>query len=304
MATYEEYLAQGVDPITADTWARADAQVEPDAQTGSPEKKTPAFDDSHDQSVATIDPVQFWASNVSLLTSDPELDRSFQELRLRLGSAPRSAIGHDSTGAVTLHVDRAHLPERLALRANWADELPANMLGSAILAAYRAARDVQYEEAREIAAAGYDESDWLPPVPAFFPQDNYSGTPRPADSASLSEDIRAAHNRADRYIEALKTDLATGRPDESGDPVPRTILVKLDAERGMVGCEVNTEWLMQVAAPRIMDEFHQAVHVAKNDLDTAQPSAPELDRRVLGAELNELVAESLAGLHRLVQIWQ
>lgn len=288
MGTYEEYLAQGVDPATARAWADADADAGEPAEPAAAAPPTyvvtqqfPGFSAISPEAAASIglDPDAATALNGTL-----------HDLRLRTGPAQGPAVGRDGTGMVGLYIDEQHTPVRLDLRTDWAERLSAEMLPAAVFAAYRAAMDIQYEDARAAA-------DRQPAQPAASLQDligsldDYRDPPRPLER--FRADVYSACDRADRLSAELASEAAARKAAESST-APRTIAVQLDGP-WLVDCQINAAWAEQAAAARIMNEFAAALQRAKDE-QSAAGSALESVKQALLAELGKLTREGIAAL--------
>lgn len=291
MGTYEEYLTQGVDPATARAWADADAEADAEADAQEPAAPAPS---THDvpQQLPSFDAISPEAAASMGLDAGAAtaLNGTLHDLRLRTGPARGPAVGRDGTGMVGLYIDEQHTPVRLDLRTDWAARLSAEMLPAAIFAAYRAAMDIQYEDAR--SAAGTQ-----PAQPAATLQDligsldDYRDPPRPLER--FRADVYSACDRADRLSAELATEAAARKAAES-PAAPRTIAVHLDGP-WLVDCQINAAWAEQAAAARIMTEFAAALQRAKDE-QSAAGSALESAKQALLAELSKLTREGIAAL--------
>ena len=290
MGTYEEYLDKGVDPATARAWADADAAGEGEGQLPPSEPET-SNNIALQQypGITAISPAA--AASMGLgPTAAETLNGTLQDLRLRTGPAPGPAIGRDATEMVSLHVDENHTPVRLELRTEWAETLSPEMLPTAIFGAYRAALNIQYEEARSAARS-------QPPQPAatlqdlIGPLDDYRDAPRSLDR--FREDVYSACDRADRLSAELASE-AAARKDVASPPAPRTLAIQLDGP-WLVGCEVNAAWAADAAAARIMNEFAAAVQQARDE-QSAAGSPLEGEKQALLVELGNLTREGIAAL--------
>jgi hypothetical protein len=279
VATYEEYLARGVDSGTARAWSRADAEDEDE--------------DDYPAHIAGMSTPQI----ASGFGPDPGFDLALREVQLRLGPAPHPVTGRDSTGMVGVQVDRQHTPQRLELRNEWDEAISARMLESAIFAAYRAALDIQYQQASADDSGSHPRPELAVPGYLDFTA-GYFGVPR--SPAAVGEDVRAAMDRADRLIDEMKDQASRrGLISPLNEP-PRTIKVELDGHL-MSGCRVNAQWATQVTAGRLRDEFFIAVQRAREESASAESSPLQGERDALIVELNNLARESLAELRYLAQ---
>ncbi|BDB43722.1 MULTISPECIES: hypothetical protein [Mycobacterium] len=293
MGTYDEYLSQGVDPATARAWADADAADTDavDEAAGQSHEPRHRFVAPPLQAFTALSPET--AAEIGLApAAAAAFADTLQDLRLRTGPAPGPAIGRDTTGMVALTVDEMHTPLRLDLRNDWTDAVPAQALPTAIFGAYRAALDIQYQQARQAA------SDEPPPKPATLqdlvgPLDDYRDPPRPL--ARFREDVYAACDQANRLSTALAS-AAAARKAGGAPAEPRTIAVQLDGA-WLVGCQINAEWAEQAAAARIMNEFAVALQQAKDN--QAGGPALEAEKQALLAQLSNLTREGIAALQYL-----
>jgi hypothetical protein len=273
MATYGEYLARGIDPAAATSWAAADAADGDDEsenaarQHSSPSEKQP---------------------NV--------LSEALNDARLRISPAPYPAIGHDSTGVVGLHVDRDHTPLRLELGSDWSEDLAVPMLPSAILSAYRAALARQYRDAR--IAFDDEACQPIPPPESSTPVEGYRCAPRSA--RDIGDDVRDCINRADSLIEELRAEAVRRERDTAPTAATRSVDVQLDGP-WLTVCQINAEWAAEVTAARLMTEFSVAVQRAQDESEEAAPSPLDDARSALVAELNSLARESLDALRNLAE---
>ena len=270
MATYEDYLALGIDPATATAWATADAEDEPEGIAAKPNSTS----DRHSETL-----------------SEP-----LHDARLRMSRAPYPAIGHDSTGVVGLHVDRDHAPLRLELRSDWSEELAIRSLPSAILSAYRAALDSQYRDAR--VAPNEEACQPVPAPDCLTPLDEYRGAPRLAKN--IGDDVRDCINRADLLLEELKSEAARRERDASLTTAPHQVEVELDGP-WLTVCQINAEWAAEVTTARLMTEFSVALQRAKDESGKPIFSPSDDAKNALIAELNCLARESLAALRNLAE---
>jgi hypothetical protein len=178
MATYEDYLALGVDPATATCWATADVADESEGAA---------------------------AELISVADPDSEtLSEALNDARLRTSPAPYPAVGHDSTGVVGLHVDRDHTPLRLELCSDWSEDIAVSALPSAILSAYRAALNHQYRDAR--IASDEEACQPVPPPDVLTPLEEYRRAARLV--RNIGDDVHDCISRADTLINALKAEAA------------------------------------------------------------------------------------------------
>lgn len=128
MVSYEEYLAQGADKITARAWADADREAEADEPVWAAKPRRLDFSGRQERPRTATTAAGLSSSVGSPPAEDPELSQALDDLQLRVGPAPAPAVGRDPTGMVGLHVDREHTPVRLELRTEWAKALSAATL--------------------------------------------------------------------------------------------------------------------------------------------------------------------------------
>jgi hypothetical protein len=294
VATFEEYLAQGVDPGSARAWSRADDEDEEgDTAYVAPVRRSePGYRERHDEPAAGMTTPQTALG----FGTDPGSDLALREVQFRLGPAPHPVTGRDSTGMVGVHVDRQHTPQRLELRNEWDEAISARVLETSIFAAYRAALDTQYQQSADDSGSHprpeHAVTDYLDFAAGYF------GVPR--SPAAVGEDVRAAIDRADRLIDEMKDQASRRRLTSPLNESPRTIKVELDGHL-MSGCHVNAQWATQVTAGRLMDEFFIAVQRAREESASAESSPLQGERDALIAELNSLARESLAELRYLAR---
>lgn len=288
MGSYEDYLAQGMDPATARAWADADAAEEDEEYRSPSEPEQASFTvPQHFPAFTAISPEA--AASIGLgPTAAAALTGTLHDLRLRTAPAPGPALGRDLTGMVGLIVDEQHTPVRLELRNDWAESLSAEMLPTAVFGAYRAALNIQYQQAREAA------SQEPPPQPATLqdligPMDDFRDPPRSLDS--FRRDVYAACDRADQLSAELESEAATRKA--AIPPQARTITVQLDGP-WLVGCQINSEWAAEAAGARIMNEFAAALQQAREQQAAGSPLEDE--KRALLARLSNLTREGIAAL--------
>jgi hypothetical protein len=291
MPGYEEYLARGVDPATARAWADADADADDEFEEADPELSAAKYVVRQQPSLITSIAPQTAASLGIGSEQAQTLNETLHDLSLRTGPAPNPAIGRDPTGMVSLHVDREHTPFRIELRNDWDEKLSAETLPTAIFGAYRAALDIQHNEARD--AASHEK----PPQPATLrdligPLDAYRDGPRSLDSFRSS--VYAACDRANRLVAELDAEAAALKLP-AAPAEPRTVTLQLDGP-WLVGCQINAAWASEVAAARIMNEFAVALQQARESAHSAAQSSLEGEKQALLAELGNLTREGIAAL--------
>jgi hypothetical protein len=270
MATYEDYLALGIDPATATSWATADVE------------------DESEGAVVEL---------ISVPDPDSEtLSEALNDARLRTSPAPYPAVGHDSTGVVGLHVDRDHTPLRLELCSDWSEDVAVSTLPSAILSAYRAALDHQYRDAR--IASDEEACQPVPPPDVLTPLEEYRRAARLV--RNIGDDVHDCISRADTLINALKAEAAERECAAASAAAPRSVEVQLDGP-WLTVCQINAEWAAEVTAARLMNEFSVALRRAKGTSEMPAPSPLDDAKDALIAELNSLARESLAALRDLAE---
>jgi hypothetical protein len=270
MATYEHYLAPGVDPATATSWATADVADESEGAA---------------------------AELISVADPDSEtLSEALNDARLRTSPAPYPAVGHDSTGVVGLHVDRDHTPLRLELCSDWSEDIAVSALPSAILSAYRAALDHQYRDAR--IASDEEACQPVPPPDVLTPLEEYRRAARLV--RNIGDDVHDCISRADTLINALKAEAAERECAAASTAAPRSVELQLDGP-WLTVCQINAEWAAEVTAARLMNEFSVALGRAKGTSEKPAPSPLDDAKDSLIAELNSLARESIAALRDLAE---